>query len=171
MGNTTGSGVSSSGCSKETLPMPRRSCRKGAWTPQSMQSMSSFVSKVLNTPKENASHEVGQLLGGSLGPPWQRRGGLLEPREPREPGPSPLRWKADAAHAWLGGTHPGRGLCDSVTPAAHLSSCHERSGSPWEVEPRIVRYCSSGSPGPQRGLFWEGMRSLQRPDNGGWSVG
>lgn len=52
-----------------------------------------------------------------------------------------------------------------------LSSCYERSGSPWEVEPRIVRYCSAGSPGPQRGLFWEGMHSLQHPGNGGWSAG
>lgn len=52
-----------------------------------------------------------------------------------------------------------------------LSSCHERSGLPWEVKPRIVRYCSAGSSGPQRGLFWEGMRSLQHPGNGGWSTG
>ena len=58
-----------------------------------------------------------------------------------------------------------------MAPVAHLSSCHERSGSPWEVELGIVRYCATGGPGPQRGLFWEGMHSLQLPGNGGWSAG
>lgn len=83
--------------------------------------------------------------------------------------PDALGWalfcKGWPCPCWLRHTHamPGE--------ACMLSSCHERPGLPWEVEPRIISCCSPGSPGPQRRLFWEGMHSWQHPGNEGQSVG
>lgn len=107
------------------------------------------------TPKENPcldrSEELLVLtkqissLETERGPPQLCRGGVLM----LWAGPSFV--KAGPAHVGLDTPMPGE--------ACMLSSCHERPGLPWEVEPRIISCCSPGSPGPQRRLFWEGMHS------------
>ena len=52
--------------------------------------------------------------------------------------------------------------------AGMLSSCREKSGWPWEVEPRTVGCCSPGSSGPREGYSGRECRvdSSQAPGAG-----